>query len=96
MSHRSTQNQRKAIEQAVTAGEWTTEKIGLFIRRYASPDRERIADVRYTAKGVVKAAVVYPRFGLYHQPVRLRGNVGREVVEYIEHRDAEDDAEVAS
>lgn len=87
--------ERKAIEQAVNAGEWTTEKIGLFIRRYVSPDSECFADVRYTAKGAVKAAVVYPKFGQHHMPVRLRGSVGREVIEYIEHG-AEDDAEVAS
>ncbi|WP_078344395.1 hypothetical protein [Mycobacteroides chelonae] len=96
MSHRSTQNERKAIEQAVAAGEWTTETVSLFIWRYISPDGERVADVRYTAKGVVKAAVVYPQFGQRRMPVRLRGNLAREVVKYIEPQDAENDAEAAS
>ncbi|MDO3126507.1 hypothetical protein P5V43_05250 [Mycobacteroides abscessus subsp. bolletii] len=96
MSHRSTQNERKAIERAVAAGEWTTEAVSLFIRRYVSPDGERVADVRYTAKGVVKAAVVYPQFGQRRMPVRLRGNLAREVVEYIEPQDVEDSAEAAS
>lgn len=88
--------ERKAIEQAVAAGEWTTDKVSLFIRRYVSPDSERVADVRYTAKGVVKAAVVYPQFGQHRMPVRLRGNLAREVVKYIEPSEAEDDTEAAS
>ncbi|MBE5471608.1 hypothetical protein [Mycobacteroides abscessus] len=96
MSHRSTRNERKAIEQTVAAGEWTTDKVGLFIWRYTSPDGERVADVRYTAKGIVKAAVVYPQFGQRRMPIRLRGDLAREVVKYIEPSETEGDAEAAS
>ncbi|WP_423488022.1 hypothetical protein [Mycobacteroides sp. PCS013] len=91
MPHRSTRNERKAIERAAAAGQWTSEAVGLFIRRYVSPDGERIADVRYAASGAVKAAVVYPRFGRHHMPVRLRDSLGHNVIDYIEfveYRDA--------